>query len=395
MTEGADDNGGCGGGCGRFATLADKLKAHIKQHGPIGIDHYMAACLTDPEFGYYVNRDPLGAEGDFITAPEISQIFGELIGLWCVVVWQQMGQPKRLRLIELGPGRGTLMRDALRAAAVAANFLSAVEVVLVEASPVLQDRQAQTLSAVEQPVSWVASLADLPKISSAISDEVGLIVIANEFFDALPIRQYVRHDGHWRERLVDLLEDGRLGVRLSRDAIHPMELPSYAAHPADEGTVIETCPAALETLTMLDHLAGDQPFALLMIDYGPFKSAPGESLQAVRRHQYADIFAAPGDVDLTAHVDFETLALHARKLGLAHFGPITQGHFLLALGLQQRLRQLMAGLEEAQAEAVAKAAARLVDPAQMGGLFKVLCLTKNIAAPPPPFDIITTPNQVP
>lgn len=355
--------------------LGEALKRRIREHGPMTVADYMEACLADPKHGYYRNRDPLGASGDFTTAPEVSQMFGELIGLWCVTVWRSMGAPVPVALIELGPGRGTLMADALRAAQVVPQFLRAVRLHLVESSPVLRARQAETLQSAVVTPSWHDELAQVPPGPA--------LIVANEFFDALPVRQFVHHGGGWRERLVGLDAAGRLAFCLSQDAPEPEALPpGLPARPAD-GTVAERCPAAEGIVAAIAARAGVQPLAALLIDYG-YGGGCGDTLQAVRRHRYADPLAEPGRADITAHVDFAALARVARAHGVNAWGPISQARFLLSLGLAHRAERLMRDNPE-HASDIAAAACRLVEAEQMGELFKAMALTSPRLAAPPPF----------
>lgn len=339
--------------------LASRIAAMIAEEGPIGIDRFMAICLADPEHGYYMRRDPFGAEGDFVTAPEISQMFGELIGLWAAEVWRLMGRPDPVLLVELGPGRGTLMADALRAAARVPGFRAALRLHLVEASPVLRERQRQTLAA-HAPV-WHADLADMP--------DGPAIVIANEFLDALPIRQFVRAGGRWHERLVGLGPDGALCFGLA-----PESQPALGMS-APEGSVMELAPAALAVTAELSARLARHGGAALFIDYG-HTGGMGDTLQALRRHAPVDPLTHCGEADLTAHVNFAAVAQAARRVGAATQGPVTQGELLAALGIEARANALLAKADDSQAEAILAAATRLTDmrPTGMGALFKALAI---------------------
>jgi NADH dehydrogenase [ubiquinone] 1 alpha subcomplex assembly factor 7 len=357
--------------------LASRLRDRIAREGSISVHDYMEACLGDRHAGYYTTREPIGEAGDFITAPEISQIFGELIGVWCVAVWQAMGAPSAVIVAELGPGRGTLMADALRAFRSTPEFLVAVSVALIETSPALKSAQRETLHASPAPREWYAALEDVPPGP--------LILIANEFIDALPLRQFVRTRGEWRERTVTLTEHGAFGfgagAPAERDAL-PLWIGGVDAA---EGAIVETRPAAAELIAMLAARAKDAPVAALIADYGPARSGIGDTLQAERRHRFADPLTAQGETDLTTHVDFAALAETARAAGLAAFGPMPQGQFLLKLGLQARLDRLTRDATPEQSEAIVAGAARLADPRQMGALFKMLALQSSGLAPPPPF----------
>jgi len=352
--------------------LARKLAERVAAFGPLSLHDYMEACLYDEEHGYYRKKDPVGVDGDFITAPEISQIFGELIGLWAGEVWLQMGQPAGLRLIELGPGRGTLMADALRALSVLPPFLSNATVHLVETSEPLQKMQRAALATAPVAASWHASLEDVP--------DGPAILIANEFFDCLPVRQYVFEAAHerWRERMV-AFEDGAF-----RFALNSTEAGAVGAGGSgiEDGAIFEERPAVRG---LVQAFATRSPFGALIIDYGYSRPSFGDTVQAVSRHRFAGLFGAPGESDLTAHVDFSHLKREAREAGLSAAGPMPMGEWLLRLGLQARLGQLTSRVPDEEAQDLRRGAARLADPAQMGALFKVLALTNGIAAPPPPF----------
>lgn len=356
--------------------LAAELKALIAVDGPISVGRYMALCLGHPRHGYYMTRDPLGARGDFITAPEISQIFGELIGLWAVATWQQMGAPAAFRLVELGPGRGTLMADALRAARLVPAFGAAASVDLVETSPVLRARQADTLASLATP-SWHDRLESVPGGPA--------IVIANEFFDALPINQFVRGREGWHERRVGLDAAGELVFGLD-----PSPLPAVAAlaahyPPARVGDVLERLEGG--AAQALGTRLATQGGAALVIDYGHGAHGYGDTLQAMKAHGFVPPLEAPSEADLTAHVDFAALARAAKGAGARAFGTLTQGAFLERLGLGARAARLQQDQDAAGRAAIAAAAERLAGtgPGQMGTLFKVLALADPALGPPPGF----------
>jgi NADH dehydrogenase [ubiquinone] 1 alpha subcomplex assembly factor 7 len=357
-----------------YATpLGKKLAGRIAARGPISVHDYMEACLYDPEHGYYRKRDPLGRGGDFITAPEISQIFGELIGLWAGEVWLQMGKPKPLRVIELGPGRGFLMADALRALKVLPSFLENLAVHLVESSAPLRAAQEAALSPFPVPIAWHDAIADIP--------DGAAIIIANEFFDCLPVRQFA-FDGaqrQWRERVV-AFANGAFQLALGSAEETPGDLSSADA---EDGAILERRPSAS---SIIHALAARAPLAALIIDYGYARPSFGDTLQSVRKHHFTGLFDAPGESDLTAHVDFTALRQAAGEAGLASFGPMPMGEWLLRLGLEARLHRLRTSASAEEAEDMKSRAVRLVDPAQMGALFKVLALTGGVAAPPPPFE---------
>jgi NADH dehydrogenase [ubiquinone] 1 alpha subcomplex assembly factor 7 len=356
--------------------LAARLQQRIARDGPISVHDYMQACLADARAGYYPTRQPIGKDGDFVTAPEISQVFGELLGVWAAAVWQAMGEPAVV-VAELGPGRGTLMADALRVFSRVPRLLENLTIALVETSPSLRETQHATLRSSPAPLHWCESIGEVP--------EGPLIVIANEFVDALPIRQFVRADGAWRERCVTLSDGGGFSFCLGAPD-EADEVPrSFNAMTMAEGTIVETRPAMSSLLAGLAARANDAPVAALFADYGHEESGAGDTLQAVRRHRFADPLAAPGEADLTAHVDFAALKAAARELGLAAYGPMPQGEFLLKLGLETRCERLLQNARPAQRAAIVSGAARLADPRQMGVLFKILALQSSGLAPPPPF----------
>jgi len=342
------------------SSLAGLLNERIRATGPITVADYMAEALGHPVHGFYRRKNPLGAAGDFITAPEISQMFGEIVGAWCVAVWRMMGSPKRFSLVELGPGRGTLMADLLRAARLVPEFDKAARPHLVETSPTLRNAQKAALAGMR--MRWHDAFSEVPRGP--------LILVANEFFDALPIRQFIRTDGKWRERLVDAAEDGSFRFVLG-PAIEPPALPP-AMRGAGNGAIAETCPAGIALAAEIGQRLAAEHGAALLIDYGPARSAPGDSLQAVRRHRYHPVLESPGTADLTAHVDFETLAQAAAPA--AAQGPAPQGLWLRRLGIELRAAAL-ARSNPAKAGEVAQACRRLIDDAEMGTLFKVLALT--------------------
>lgn len=346
----------------RDTPLALKLKQRIARDGAIPVDAYMRACLYDPEHGYYVKLPAIGAGGDFITAPEISQVFGELIGLWCAVVWQQMGSPARLRLTELGPGRGTLMADALRAARVMPAFVAALDVELVETNEVLIESQRQTLGSVGVPLVWGGRLAP-PQAATP------WIVLGNEFLDTIPVCQRVLQDGNWVRRTVVLDATGQLqfGVDL-HDAV-----PDQGRFPGAPPGDIDEMQSTVPVLQPLAEHAGRGRIAALLIDYGHTVSAVGDTLQAVRQHRFEHPLTSPGEADLTCQVDFQQFADNARALGLSVDGPVTQAEFLGSLGLAERTSRLMAA-NPAQAGSLEVGVARLMSPTGMGTRFKVIGL---------------------
>jgi len=347
-------------------TLRDALIARIRAAGPMPVAEYMAECLLNPRFGYYATRDPFGAKGDFTTAPEISQMFGELVGLALAQAWLDQGAPTPFTLAELGPGRGTLMADALRATRTVPGFHAAMQVWLVEVSPVLRRAQAAALAGFEP--HWADTIADLP--------ERPLLVVANEFFDALPIRQYIRSGDGWSERLVGLNDRGALTFGLGAPA--PVEALTHRTSDTHEGNMVETCAPARAIMDEIAAHIGNHAGAVLVVDYGDWRSN-GDTFQALAKHAYCDPLADPGQADLTAHVDFEALALAAHPLRPAKL--TSQGVFLERLGITERARALAARLSGDALEAHILAHERLTRPEKMGTLFKVLGLTPKGAPP--------------
>ncbi len=345
--------------------LGERIVRRIASQGPITLADYMAQVLTDPEHGYYMSGDPFGRRGDFTTSPEISQMFGELIGLWCVDTWRRVGAPASFLLVELGPGRGTLMADALRAARIEAGFCAAAELHLIEVSPELRDRQRTALSGL--PATWHDGIADLPKGP--------ILLVANEFFDALPIRQFERTAAGWCERMVVLNGAGQLALGLSPPSAAALLMVPTALRTAPTGSHVEVSPAVLGTAAALGKRIAQDGGAALIVDYGRADSATGTSLQAVRRHAPHAVLADPGCADLTAHVDFAALASAAEEAGAGIRGPVPQGIFLQRLGLAARAEALSRKATPAQVRDIEAARERLSDPDQMGELFKVLALT--------------------
>ena len=434
-----------------MSALGREIASTIAADGPMPIDRYMALCLSHPVHGYYATRDPFGRAGDFTTAPEISQMFGELIGLWTAQVWLQMGAPARFALIELGPGRGTLMADMLRAAKAAPGFLSAADVTLVETSPTLREVQAKTLAG--QDVRWAGTIeealtsqspspgtgegkggvglrtersplraapspatplqaqpphpsrrsapihpplfeggrtAPLPEddpgsaAEAAVRDDAPLpaIIVANEFFDALPIRQFVRAPSGWRERLVGLAPDQNLDFGLAPAA------PDLAFPDAPEGSIREVCPLGLDIAARIGAHLSAHGGAMLAIDYG-YGSGFGDTLQALRAHAFADPLETPGEADLTAHVDFSALASAASARGAVPMRLVDQADLLERLGLFARAEGLSRAAPHRRDEIFA-AANRLTDrsPRGMGALFKALAVCDPRMGSPPAFESV-------
>ncbi|PPR12081.1 MAG: hypothetical protein CFH41_00114 [Alphaproteobacteria bacterium MarineAlpha11_Bin1] len=353
------------------------IRERIEADGPIPVYEYMALALGHTNLGYYKKGDPIGADGDFITSPEISQVFGELIGLWAAVTWQQMSCPDKIILIECGPGRGTLMKDLLRATTSVPMFEKAIEIHLVETSEFLMHRQAETLSG-QHPI-WHKTIETIPPGPT--------ILIANEFIDSLPIRQVTKVQNGWAERCV-----GSLGNTLQfmpgTICQDPLNLPKDAL----PGEVYEFRPAAVTFINKLSKRLAAQPGAALIIDYGYKHQAPGDTLQAVREHQFADPLSDPGEVDLTAHVDFGALSARASDCGSQVFGPIDQASFLRSLGIIERTAALFKNATPEQAERLYSATQRLIDPNAMGSLFNAMIITDSEAPAPAGFEIYSTEN---
>jgi NADH dehydrogenase [ubiquinone] 1 alpha subcomplex assembly factor 7 len=346
--------------------LETEIRRLIAAAGPMPVAEYMRLCLTHPQYGYYVTRDPLGAAGDFITAPEVSQMFGELVGVWMAAVWRQMGAPADVRIIELGPGRGTMMADALRAARVVKDFYDAVVLHLIEVSPGLQELQRRRLQPFGLQIVWHTALADVPGGPS--------IIVANEFIDTLPVHQAVKRSDGWHQRVVGIGEQGKLTFGVGRDPLRLFEstLPP-AVRQAPEGAIFEwrVDSTGLE-LGQRVRTGG----TALIIDYGPSKSGLGDTLQAVANHAFVDPLAAPGQADLTAHVDFEALAHSAESIGARCHGPLPQRDLLFNLGIKERAARLTARAPDEAAAEVELALARLTEPGErgMGELFKALAI---------------------
>ncbi|MBV8924897.1 MAG: SAM-dependent methyltransferase [Bradyrhizobium sp.] len=352
-----------------FSPLRSEIRKLIKSSGPMPVWRYMELCLMHPEHGYYLSRDPLGREGDFTTAPEVSQMFGELLGLWAASIWKTLGSPPLLRLIELGPGRGTMIADALRAMRVLPPLYQALSVDLVEINPVLRQKQQAALSGIRN-VSWHDRIEQVPDGLS--------IIFANEYFDVLPIRQAVKQQNGWHERVVDLDANGKLVFGAARDPIPRFDVllpPLVRAAPP--GAVFEWRPDA-EIMKIASRVR-DQGGAALIIDYGHARSDAGDTFQAIARHSFADPLEAPGQADVTAHVDFQALARAAEGIGARVHGPVTQGEFLKRLGIETRAVALMAKASHEVSEDISGALKRLTSTGRggMGSLFKVLGVSEQ------------------
>ena len=347
-------------------TLKDRLKRLIATTGPISVADYMAACLGDRESGYYTTREPFGGEGDFITAPEVSQMFGELIGIWCVAEWDALGRPANTVLCEFGPGRGTLMSDVLRTISkLAPQMLTGLQVAMVETSARLVEKQKQKLTGTGVPITWLERFADTPTGP--------LVLVSNELFDAIPFRQFVKTNGRFVERLIALDENDEFRFVSGAGGIDPALLPKDHAQTPD-GTIFEAAPARTALLQEIAQRIAKTRGAALNIDYGHLQSGFGDTLQAMLKHAYDDAFAHPGEADLTSHVDFDSLEQAARASG-CKTGTMTQGEFLLAMGLLDRAGRLGSGRDSTFQEKIRQDVERLAAPDQMGTLFKVLAFS--------------------
>lgn len=345
-------------------SLRDRLTAQIAAQGPISVAQYMAACLHDPDFGYYATRPAIGEDGDFITAPMVSQMFGEMIGVWAASAWELMGRPDALRLVEMGPGDGTLMGDILKTVRHAPGFLEAADVWLVETSEPLKALQAERLGEV---VRWAASLADVP-------DGAPMILVANELLDCLPARQFVRTPIGWAEQVVGLDPDGELAFGLA-------STPAAALLPqAAPGQVFEQSAAQAALGAELGARIAADGGAALLIDYGRAGPGFGDTLQALRRHEKVDPLACPGEADLTVHADFPAVMASARTEGAAA-AILTQADFLARMGIGERAEALVRAAP-ARAAVIGRQLTRLIAADEMGELFKVCAIHSPDWTPP-------------
>jgi len=360
------------------APLESEIRRLIGLAGPMPVSEYMGHCLGHPRHGYYVTHDPLGPGGDFVTSPEISQMFGELIGLWAAAVWRQMGAPANVRLVELGPGRGTMMLDMLRAAHVMPDFRKAVAVHLVETSPALRARQKQTFGNLDVSIVWHDALAEVPE---------GLaIIVANEFFDAQPVNQAVKQAGGWHERVVAIDAKGKLAFALGPEPLKFFEqtLPPQVRM-AEVGSIYEWR-ADTHALEVGRRVA--RHGAALIVDYGHVESMVGDTFQALRGARRANPLTAPGLADVTAHVDFQALGAAAESIGARVHGPVDQATLLRRLGIEQRALNLKKVAPPEKAAAIDVALGRLMagGPTGMGTMFKAIGLSAPDVATLPGFE---------
>jgi NADH dehydrogenase [ubiquinone] 1 alpha subcomplex assembly factor 7 len=358
--------------------LEAEIRRLIKIAGPMPVAQYMQMCLTDPQHGYYITRDPLGARGDFITAPEISQMFGELIGVWLASVWQQMGSPENIRLIELGPGRGTMIIDALRAAKTVPEFLSAVVLHLIEISPMLQAVQKERIETLELPAHWHDTLDDVPPGPC--------MIVANEFLDALPVHQAIKQPDGWHERVVMIAPDGRLMLGVAADPLpHFVSTLPQGLRLSPDNSIYEW---RADTVALEIGRRVRKDGVALIIDYGHAWYGLGETLQAVTGHSYADPLRSPGQVDLTAHVDFAALGQATESIGARVHGPVSQRDWLRRLGIDKRAATLKAHSPYGKATEVEQALSRLTAGGSrgMGELCKVIAVSDPKLGPLPGFE---------
>jgi NADH dehydrogenase [ubiquinone] 1 alpha subcomplex assembly factor 7 len=354
------------------------IKSIIKAQGPISIAQYMGIALSDKKYGYYTTKQPLGRQGDFITAPEISQMFGELIGLWCASIWEFMGRPVNLQLVEFGPGKGTLMSDLLRGTSKISGFHDSISIHLIEISPSLKKQQQVNLNNYDVKIEWYNNFSDILNNPT--------IIIGNEFFDALPILQFVKTKNGWREKLIGIDASEELKFMLS-----PAETPACALIPqnirnSDENSVFEICPSAISTIRNISQHLKENGGAALFIDYGYFENPLVNSFQAVKEHEYHDVLKDPGQADLTAHVDFSTLKNSATESGITTHKIIGQGQFLQAMGIDIRASMILKNATFEQKKDIISATERLTDNKQMGELFKCLAITHPELPAPPGFE---------
>ncbi|GHC65689.1 class I SAM-dependent methyltransferase [Limoniibacter endophyticus] len=335
--------------------LERRIREMIVETGPMSVATYMSLCLFDPRDGYYTTRQPFGTNGDFTTAPEVSQMFGELAGVWLASAWSAPAT-----FAEIGPGRGTLMKDMLRTLARLRSPLLDRDIAMIETSPRLREVQRRTLGTAAEAIRWIEDVTKLPAQP--------LVIIGNELFDAVPIRQYVLHQSRWHERLVTITDE------TLAFAIGPNTLDNISKAGANEGDILEVAPARTALMAKIAIHLKTHGGVALFFDYGHRTSGIGDTLQAVHRHQFFPVLERPGEADLTSHVDFEALETVCRQAGL-RAKTITQADFLLGMGLLERAGQLGANASEERREALRSEVERLAGPDQMGTLFKVMAVS--------------------
>ncbi|MDM9621743.1 class I SAM-dependent methyltransferase [Rhizobium sp. S96] len=349
--------------------LGEKIKAIIQANGPISVTDYFSLCLADPDYGYYRTREPFGRSGDFVTAPEVSQLFGEMIGVFIVHAWQRHGAPTGVRLVEIGPGRGTMMADMLRVIArLAPPLFENMTIHLVETSERLSDVQQETLAAYAGHIQWHQDFDDVPPGFTLIA--------ANELFDAIPFRQFVKTPTGFRERMVGIDADDELSFGAGVAGIDPALLPEQASS-MPVGTMFEIAPARQSVMLAISERLKRLGGTALALDYGHLVTGFGDTLQAVRMHEFDPPLAHPGEADLTSHVDFQALAETAVSAGLHVNGMLRQGDFLVGLGILERAAALGRDREPRTQQIIQTAVDRLVGEGEgkMGELFKVMAVS--------------------
>jgi len=362
-------------------SLGERIRLQIKSEGPMSLSTYMGLCLTHPQKGYYTSSNPIGTKGDFITAPEISQMFGEMLGTWVLLQWNFLGRPKTFTLAELGPGRGTLMADIMRVVAKDPDALKGAKITLLETSQPLKDLQNEALKQYD-PI-WISEIEELGDIKQPLTSQP-LIIIANEFFDALPIKQYQFQNSNWHERLIGL-QDNDLAWGLSPSPLSGefanSEIIELLKTPAKENEIFQTSPLSKTTISKLSRLLNKHSGSMLIIDYGYETSQTGDSFQAVADHEFCDPLANPGHADLSAHVDFQSLIQTARQAG-AQAGMLgSQGDFLQQLGIRQRAEKIIQANPQKKKQ-ITSDLARLIDNDKMGNLFKAMQISSPVKAQP-------------
>ncbi len=371
--------------------LEERIKLLIRRNGPISIEDYMTDALSHPHEGYYMTRHAIGKDGDFTTAPEISQVFGELIGLWLVQSWHDLGSPNRFNLVELGPGRGVLMDDILRAARLRPEFIKACSIYLVETSGRLRHEQKKRLTLhKEAHIHWADKFEDIP--------DAPTLVIANEFFDCLPIQQYQKTKTGWHERMIGLDHNNNLTFELApapSKPAHPLGYDQPVStcntpndpQPAKDDDILEISPSAKKITKVIAQFLSKNNGRALFIDYGHYSSAYGDTFQSIRDHQFWPPLQSPGKADLTAHVDFQQIAETSLHEGIGVYGPLAQGPFLDRLGISYRVETLSRGKTEEEIITLRDGVSRLISPNQMGELFKVMVLSSPDLDPPAGFEV--------
>ncbi len=361
-----------------MTALNDHLVHTIKENGPISFAYYMAECLANPKHGYYMTRDPIGKSGDFITSPEVSQMFGEMVGLWVIDCWQKMSYPPSFNLVELGPGRGTLMADIIRILHTQPDIRDAVQIQMVEISPPLKDLQRKTLEGVGLTATWHERFMDVP--------EGPTIIIANEFFDALPQHQFMKKGESWAEHTIGV-EDDKLASLMAAPGPSFQLLDKDLVKKAKDGDVLEVCPPALYMMGDIAARLKSYGGGALIIDYGYTKPGVGNTIQAMKGHDFHPPLEAPGEADITAHVNFMALQTALGELEMDVLGPVTQRDFLKNLGIDYRAEQIISANPDrpGAAENIQKGLKKLVGEKEMGNLFKVLGISYGLYGEPPGF----------